>query len=478
VDIQLLALILAFTLPISVRALRSFFTFDDLMNLHYYLQRPWQALLSNFAVFTSFRRPLGSLLYLPLYALAGMDPRPYYLVGILLYSVNVALVFQLVRRLTRSRVTTIVATALFALHPMIHNVLFNFGAVFELLCLMFLLISLLVYARWSESPDRGRGLYLVSLGCFVAALNAKETAVVLPAILLAYEGIYGRFRAAPHGNVTAILKRVAPFFALAVPYTLAKTLGEEAYWRDNPLYVYHFDFTMLLNLSEYLTLATNREVPLSPLAAPISLALVVAGGLILRSRAMLFGCAWASLTLIPVLPLPRVWELFLYVPLPGLALAVAAGLFEAGRRVASRVLPQRWYPLRPGRFAVLLLSALFLFRILGAMTPDIDRARRVHYHERNTGWRPFAEQLYRAFPNPPAGSALGFLSPPFDDQTHEQWCLHFLVWLGLGDEVRVFRLPREASAFEKAAAAAPQARLFEWDGERLRERDVPPPSGR
>ncbi len=492
-DNQLMLLIVVFTLPLSLPALRSFFTFDDLMNLHYYLQRPWLSLLSNLIVFTSLHRPLGALVYLPLYATAGLDPVPYYLVGILFFSLNILLAYRLFLHLTGSRFATVLAATLFALHPTIHNVLYNFGAVYELACLTFVQASLLLFIRWSGSPgvagapsgrsrpvtsagrSSGRARrflsppYILSLLCFVAALNAKETAVTLPGILFAYAWLYGQDMEAGLRRIWSSLRAIGPFLLLTLPYTLAKALGSEAYWRDNALYVYHFDLGILRRLALYLDQVSNQEISFSVPTGLVVIGLTLLAGLLWRSRGILFGLCWAGLTLLPVLPLPRVWGLFLYLPMIGFALVTASLISEVGGRLARGVAGARLGNVRLGRGATLILTGLFLFRMLGAMTPDIDRSRRLLYQERNPGWRPFAEQLYALYPELPPASVLAFVTPPFDPDSAERWCLHFLVWLKYGDDIRVLRLPQERARLEASVGRGARIHVLAWDGTQLRE---------
>ena len=491
-DHQLALLILIFTLPLSLKALQSFFTFDDLMNLHYYVQRPWSSVLANLIVFTSLHRPLGALLYLPLYATVGMVPWPYYLIGILFFSANVLLTFELIRRLTRSRFVTVLATTLFALHPMIHNVLYNFGAVYELTSLTFLLSSTILFIRWSDGSGAGLGSvgepgipafreptpeahlrrvrrrnYALSLLLFVAALNAKETAVTLPGILFCFLWLYGPRGADRRQRVWMSLRPVLPFLLIAVPYTLAKTMGAEAYWRSNPLYVYHFDSTISSNLAGYLGFVTNREISFSPAMCGLVLGLVLLTGVLLKNRALLFGLGWAGLTLLPVLPLPRLWELFLYLPLVGFSLSTSALIFDLGRRCLRPFPLSKLLAKPPGRWLTLVLTALFLLRILGAMSPDIDHARRLLYQERNPAWRPFTHQLYQLYPNLPPGSVLAFEAPPFNPKNEERWCLHFLVRLRYGDGVRVLRLPEDQRKLKDTVRRGVRVHLLRWDGTNL-----------
>ena len=203
---------LIFTLPITLPVLQSFFTFDDLENLSYYTKRPGQALWSNLVVFTSFRRPAGALFYLPSYWLFGLNPLPLYATGFSLFYLNLGLFYWLAVRLTGRRLTAALALVACAFHPHIYNVLFNFGAVYELLACASLLLGVLTYGYYRATGDRR--LYWLTLGIYLVGLNAK-----------------GNGRGAA-GSLVALRILVCPHFCLEEDGPYART----AFCCGHPLY--------------------------------------------------------------------------------------------------------------------------------------------------------------------------------------------------------------------------------------------------
>ena len=72
--------------------LRSGFSADDLMNLHYYWSRSWTALFkANLFFWSSYYRPAGGLYYRPIYALWGLTPLPFHAAALVLLSLNFGL---------------------------------------------------------------------------------------------------------------------------------------------------------------------------------------------------------------------------------------------------------------------------------------------------------------------------------------------------------------------------------------------------
>src|SRR5690606_9005117 len=126
---------LSFTLP----ALALYFSGDDLANLGYYRERPFLTFVSNLTFWSSFRRPLGGALYLILYQVFGMTPVVYYLTGLLIFYLNLALLLYFLWRLTGEYWIAAVGGVVATLHPQHHNIWYNFGAVYELLACAFML---------------------------------------------------------------------------------------------------------------------------------------------------------------------------------------------------------------------------------------------------------------------------------------------------------------------------------------------------
>ncbi|HUE76500.1 MAG TPA: hypothetical protein VMM83_01035, partial [Longimicrobiales bacterium] len=125
-----------YTLPFIYPMLGSYFSGDDLMNLYYHRYRhpPWNAFSESVMFWTTYRRPVGGLIYLALYAVFGLtDPLPYYATGLGLFTLNLFLLFYLLLRLTRNGYVSALGTGIASIHREIGDIWFNFGAVYELL---------------------------------------------------------------------------------------------------------------------------------------------------------------------------------------------------------------------------------------------------------------------------------------------------------------------------------------------------------
>ena len=340
---------------------------------------------------THYYRPLARATYLLDYQVFGLRPWGYHLENLLLHLVNVLLLFCVARTLFGANLPSLLAAALFALHPGIAEPVFAIFARNTLLALMFMLLTFLAFRR---SLGTGRGGYgiLAALLLFLGLLS-KETALMAVPVLI-WQCREARLPA------REMLLRLLPMAAVVIVYGLMR----ESALRDvlpplhatdlatrltNDLYVVP---RYLLLLLFPLTLTVWHEVPpdlaqLLPLLVCtwllLAAALVAAvgyGGKVVR-----FALFWGGCMLIPLLgvmafPGASMAERHLYIPLAGLSLGVAAlwvrlpaRFFAAGMVAAGIVLA-----LLAGRTAARSAdwhSDLTLFRSAVAVNPASATAR-------------------------------------------------------------------------------------------------------
>ncbi len=152
-----------------------------------------------------FYRPLFLLLLRLIDAAFGLWTPAWHLMLVLCHLATAAMVYWLVRQWKDERFA-LLATALFALHPVHAEVVSWVSAISEP-ALAIALIGSLIFAR------RNGALNLAAtLALFVAGLLLKETAVVWPVVIFValYDG-FGRS-----------LRRTAPFLGVAVSYLLLR----------------------------------------------------------------------------------------------------------------------------------------------------------------------------------------------------------------------------------------------------------------
>ena len=161
--------------------------------------------------FFEYYRPLTFLVHAADWQIWGLNPAGFHLTNLLLHATSSVLVFMLGRRLDGSTTTGLVAALLFALHPANHEAVYWVSARFDLLATCLTLGSLLLLTGSTTAA------YIAGVVIFGLALLAKESALALPVIFLAYEVIVRRTGA------VAVIWRLVPIGLVEVAYALLRS---------------------------------------------------------------------------------------------------------------------------------------------------------------------------------------------------------------------------------------------------------------
>jgi protein O-mannosyl-transferase len=344
-----------------------------------------------------YYRPLKLLTYSVEYHLFGFHAAYWHLANILFNLAVIIAIYFLVRDLA-SPALAFWTALIFAFHPVHVEAVAWIAAGNDLLCALMLLLSLRLYHRArssrpedaSEPGDRAHlfrrvALYGLSAVFFFAGLLFKETALVFPVALLAYEYLYRR---EPLGKVVRAWRSYLACFAALAVYLALRVHAIGRFAPDNPrlrvsakeflltapVLVAHYIWKTLapVNLKAWYGFHPVTELGWNP-AAAIALCLflvwamfrlrAVPSGTGLRRRQTLlsFALAWFLLFLVPVLDIPKLGdsvfaERYLYIPTVGFCLLAAWGWLWLRDR-ASRMAGASWA--RPAIYAGLLGLLLF-----------------------------------------------------------------------------------------------------------------------
>jgi hypothetical protein len=358
-------------------------TDDDAMNLYFARQQNWGSLLwANAAYWSPAYRPLGAVVYRGVYAIWGFQPEPFRVLCHILIAVNVVLAFWAAWMLSDSAFTGALTGLLLSYNAGFSDLYRSTGTLYDLLCFAFLAAATGLYAQ-ARREDRAPTPAVLLL--WVLALNSKEIAVVLPAVLITYEVLWKRTR--PPLLVWAAA-------GMAVPYVLGK-LSSKSVLSTVDGYRVTLDIPACLE-------NTGRYVGalLDPYSAPVHFAwLVVPAALawILKSRTAAFGLLFMLAGAAPVACIPPRSGFAFYVPAFGLALTAAALVAAVW---------DRWLP----RLGWVRLGAVFLagLWIAGAQRVELSP----HLSEADV--RALAEAL-RGLPPPERGARIALVGGPFPE---------------------------------------------------------------
>jgi Tfp pilus assembly protein PilF len=273
------------------------------------------------------------------------SPGWFHLCTIFIHLLAVALAYLLAKRLLKDSLSAAMAALLFAAHPTKVESVAWIAAGTEPLMAAFFFAAILGYIRARESTRHGWVWMLASFLCALAALLTKETAAVLPGILLAYELLFAR----PGENKPRFLRLAgwlspyvladaiwlgARFIVLhgageaAIPASMKSTLltAPVAFW----LYVRQLLWPV--NLSALYPKTAVNQISVSQTLVPVAGLLVLGAAYwawARRSAVLKFGAIWFLLTLTPTI-VGFAWiqlhDRHLYLPSFAVALAAAVAV--------------------------------------------------------------------------------------------------------------------------------------------------------
>lgn len=355
------AVVSVYFLLLAHRGLKTFFTPDDLTNiafLHGYGRVPMSVVLAQaLAIFTPEYRPMGGLYYRVLFALFGLHPLPFRIIFFSLLITNFALAQVWFRRLSNSTMTAACATLLFAFQPAMSELYFNDGTVYDVLCVLFVLVLLIRYVsirRYDRSVTGGDLLLIMAL--YGAALGSKEMAITVPAVLVLYEIVFHpnaknlRARLFPIG-VLALMTAVYMALKVWVPNQMSSNSGYAPHLRLSFVWKSYLHFYQLLFFKYDLSAAAMTGV----LVAALALAIV------LRNRLMLFGLLFANLALFPVSVIPPRAGFVWYMPLLGYGLYGGAVVSLLAEKLVRALPSKSSLQIRAAVFGVLVILCYALY---------------------------------------------------------------------------------------------------------------------
>ena len=386
----MLLIVLALTFAAYVGTLGFEFVYDDTSQIaenhfiqswryvpRYFTEHVWNHLYPN--VPGNYYRPLFLLWMLINYTIFGPNPTGWHLTTVLMHLAATTLVYLLARRILKDQITAIVAALVFGLHPVHIEAVSWISGVTEPLLAVLLIPAFLLYlsrrelslSRKSEEPAEGkrdwkqrpRTWLAASLAFYALALLSKETAVVLPMIIFAYEWIFGATegesgdaRSQIGQRIRAAFKCTVPYLALTVIYMVVRTIVLKGIGHATtplPLSTIIFTWPSLLwfylklliwpaGLSAFYDTPYVKSPGLWNFALPAAIVGAVIGLLILwskRSRAVAFAAVLLGLPIMPLLNLSVFPEgeiahdRYLYLPSIGFSIIVAIALcrIRAGR---------------------------------------------------------------------------------------------------------------------------------------------------
>jgi tetratricopeptide (TPR) repeat protein len=294
-----------------------------------------------------YYRPLFMLWLTANHALFGLNPLFWHVAAVGLYLGSCLLLYLFACHLTEDRWVAVVAVLLFGLHPAHVEAVAWVSGTTESLLAVLLLGSLLCYLRHRNAGSAGMSVWLAaSLFLAFLAVLTKETALIIPGLIFAYEwsfqrtGVSWRERLRPAIRAALLYVPVSLAFlvirflalkSLTPPHT---TIGLRSVLFAWPQAIAFYTAHMLLPLR--LSVFYNPLVVTHPgwqnFILPLAVSAAVAGALYYgsrRSQVFMFLALWCAMMLIPMLNvtlwanLENVHDRYLFLPSAAYCLIIA-----------------------------------------------------------------------------------------------------------------------------------------------------------
>jgi len=285
-------------------------------------------LLANLTPFTSVYRPLGSLFYRVMYLWAGLNPLPFRVAAYGLMILNIWLVYRVILAISGSGATALLGALLFSYHKRLFGLFVNGGTIYDILCFTFFCLALWLYVFLRRSRGNVAGLGLLGFcALYTLALNSKEMAAGLPAILLAYELIY--YTPARRGFGRWLYHRRGVWIAAAMT-AIAFGFRQSSASSFHGIPDYHFVFSISRYFETTVPLVSQvfflSETAFGPATVVVLFAVLWIVALAAKNRPMMLGAAIIMLAPLPVNFIIYRGFFVMYLPMFGWALYFAAAL--------------------------------------------------------------------------------------------------------------------------------------------------------
>ena len=346
----------------------------------------WDTVKWSFTTFhAGYWHPLTWLSHALDCQLFGLNPAGHHYVSLLFHAANAVLLFSLLVEATGLTWPSLLAAALFALHPVNVESVAWAAERKNVLSMFFFLLAMLAYGRYARRGGLGR-YPLVAL-LFVLGLMAKPQIITLPCVLLLWDywPLQRMFakpadahsaNSVPPRSLTFLLAEKIPLFAIVLVGSIITVKAQR--FADAVRTLSEFSLrarleNALVSYGHYLAdLVWPRHLaPLYPHPGnslpvwQVAVSAVVLAGLTAialkwrERRYLAMGWLWFVGVLVPMIGIVQVGEQaradrFVYVPMIGLAISLVWAVWE----IAEEKGIAKWWIAVPAGVIVVVLGGL------------------------------------------------------------------------------------------------------------------------
>jgi len=135
-------------------------------------------------------RPLQMLTYMADYRVWGLNPRGYHITNIVFHILAALCLYWFVTILFENRLISLITSLLFVIHPIHTEAVSYISGRADPMSLLFMLLSFIFYIK--SLGKNNPIIYLLMLSSYALALLSRESALILPVLLLLYHYAFKR----------------------------------------------------------------------------------------------------------------------------------------------------------------------------------------------------------------------------------------------------------------------------------------------
>lgn len=195
------------------RYLKNFSNIKDIFSKEDYFARSGVAKYKRYGEATY--RPVVTISYFIDFALFGENPMGSHAMNLIYHLIQIIVLFKLIFLITNNRNLSLLASLLFAVHPIGSEAINAISFREDILCCLFFCLSLFYYIKYVKTNFKLAVNLFISLFFYLCSCLSKENGFVLPIIILLYNHfIYYNFSVNQFKNTFARFKKSYFLFAL------------------------------------------------------------------------------------------------------------------------------------------------------------------------------------------------------------------------------------------------------------------------
>lgn len=286
----------------------------------------------------AYYRPLFLVDFIIESHIFGTSPAGYHFTNLLFHILSVTLLFLFLRKIKIPPVDSFLLSLLFAVHPVLTQAVVWIPGRNDMLLMIFFLSSFILFLKYLEKPTPV--ILLLHSVLLLAALFTKETAIIIPVIILGFSVFYLH-----SGWRKLVFPAISWITAIAIWFLVRSTATLSKGW-ISPAGMLQTGFERMGVVLQYLgKIFFPVNLTVFPMAEDITmiwgiLAFLVLVTLVIYSKSYTkpltyLGLFWFIVFLIPVLIVPKslndqVFEHRLYLPVVGILIMLSQAIPFSG----------------------------------------------------------------------------------------------------------------------------------------------------